>query len=572
MNGVTYEIIKDLKNYECKGDNFRVLYWLNNKWIEKPECVFDINKSSDKCVPSEECKYNLNGLYILSEDKSISEEGKGPILIYYDGESQTCNVFSKEEDSGIKKLDTIITYEGSEWNESDCSSKIGDGYIINSSNKKQVISCNSDNSVTVKNGSVEGEMKYYINKAGNKNTKRLIECKDNKECTTVYGDNGYYVYGGDVGVIRCIDEDCKIIKINEYDTKLFVNKGRDKDSKPLIECIKNKCSTSTASFVGYQITDDDGILIECISKTRCNEISDPIGYYLLSDGNGVIKCENDHCYRTFIGVYEIEYYINNGDDKNKKPIILCINKTCLTTKAPAIGYYLNSGEKSLSNGLIYCETTSNCYLVDGNEGTAYINQSENSNVDKNYSIIQCYNGKCEENYAINKLDYFIDGSSKDGDFYRNIIHVVNKSLISFEFMKNKYNMEDGYYINSVARGSLKDGIILCENKDNNTGKCRIITPEFGDSFKSGHDKFILCKRECKESELTDKNSSSVKYDNSLKFTKEANNIASGASKKEVESGKYFIDSATKKLVKCNENNVCNKVESSNGFYVYGEGE
>jgi len=521
----------------------------------------------------------------LYNSYELSNENIGTMVVKYSGFGSNCSVKNGAINNGILGIDNnVFVYFNNGWKKEVCQEAIGfeGGRMINSDNNKEVISCEiicndklykyGDPKVcyyirnTVSVGSNLGETRYYINKSGNKDSHGLIECEDNKDCITKYGYTGYYIYDQGNGIIKCEDGDCEfisitnnilkrkngeIININNMYDNIFLNKGSDKNTKPFIECKNNKCKSIAISNLGYYISDIESNLVKCESTDNCYYVyssgknKEPT-YYLHTKKDKVIRCNNQNRNCSYLYTnYNYNYFINNDSETSKeKPLIRCNDKTCENVEIPSEGYYLNSGEKKLDYAIINCSKTGNyCYLINGEIGVAYINQSESKQY-KNMIII-CYEDECENRYVFDDIEYYIDGGSKYGNYYKNIIQEIDGSLISFEFGNKRNEMVDGYYINSAMRGETTNGIILCETKN----YCKLITPEYSDTFRTGNNRYIKCNSVCMEQPLTlSLENKGYKY------------------YIDVDSIDYEYTVVSKKLRGCNDG-VCITIKNAFGYYL-----
>jgi len=173
--------------------------------------------------------------------------------------------------------------------------------------------------VNINNSSV----KYYLNNGDDKNEKPLIKCINNS-CSTTEGFTGGYLDSEKKNLYYCESTTvCKIISKNASATPVYyLNNDVEKSEKPLIKCNNSDCITTKPPNVGfYNMNSNTNKLIDC-NLIYCD----------------LIYCDSSTCNLQ----NSSKYYLNDGDDKLKKPLIECGRRNCVPVKAPYIGYYINS--------------------------------------------------------------------------------------------------------------------------------------------------------------------------------------------------------------------------------------
>ncbi|OUM65131.1 hypothetical protein PIROE2DRAFT_7937 [Piromyces sp. E2] len=345
-------------------------------------CIFSINGS--QCTPNEVCNNEPNGIYaVTSNGLLIGEKLSGNIIIKKD--TNTCTVLSENKDNytGFINGSEFFYKVDNKWNRRNCN-EIGEGYaVINSGNKKQVITKNCN----VINGSANQEKFYFLF-----NSNMIIKCKNNENCSVFSVWSGSY--NGGTGVVKCNSNSstsCGLIKNSSSHPKYYLNDGSDKGTKPLIKCAKGNCTNVTAS-VGYYLDIDyydyDGptLLIKCSSSTSCSPIYD-YNYYrnkLYENQNEdksypFIKCDGE-CKEYIPPSQNIpKYFAISGK------LAKYVNNSCKTISAT--GYFLNglktdNGQYSndkYNQALIYCPTSKFCEVQNG-KLFARLKNSDNSGI------------------------------------------------------------------------------------------------------------------------------------------------------------------------------------------------
>ncbi|ORX66687.1 scaffoldin, partial [Anaeromyces robustus] len=136
-------------------------------------------------------------------------------------------------------------------------------------------------------------------------------------------------------LIKCDANSCKVTSHSDEGIKgYYINKGTEKDAKPLIYCSgnsTNNCKVQEGTSGGYYVNagfdKSTNKLIHCTGTTSCESIQGSTGYYE-----------------------------NSGADNASNQLINCGN-TC-DTKAASIGYYLNMGDTT--KRIITCTAGTTC--------------------------------------------------------------------------------------------------------------------------------------------------------------------------------------------------------------------
>jgi len=462
---------------------------------------------------------------------------------------------------------------------------------------------------------------FYINNGDDLELKPIISCAEG-ECETIPGVIGGYFTDSNKNLIYCESETlCYEIPKNTSSVPYYyINNNDDKDNKPLIKCVEGKCVTEKASK-GYLI-DGQGIwLIHCSSSEVCNEVSkntslvskyylnngvdkntNPLircadsscetiigfkGFYINSDNINLIYCEsNTVCMEGEINTtYDSKYYINNGDDKNLKQIIKCVNSKCQTMEA-LMGYYVNSG----NNNLIYCETKTDCREGDINT-TSISKYYFNNGDDSHYNpLIRCISSSCTTTDA--SIGGYVNSANN------NVIYCTNSSNC-YEISANTSaapmyyaNRGDGTNVNAViscSSGScgtiaasigayvngLNNSVIYCETTKSciEVGLNTSSTPKY---YKNnGHDASINQLITCVSSSCQTTDASIGGYingiNNSVIYCKSYDSC-SEISLNTTSAPMYYInngyDKASKAIISCASSN-CQSMAAASGAYVNG---
>ena len=116
--------------------------------------------------------------------------------------------------------------------------------------------------------------------------------------------------------------------------------------------------------------------------------------YYKSHSNKLITCKNNGCTESEISSSYV-YYLNNGIDKEEKPLIECSNDRCSTKKTESSDvYYIHGGSNGLTKVLIHCtrsmnESSNECKTSVTTDDTIIHNDKDSS--------LSCSKLKCEYN-------------------------------------------------------------------------------------------------------------------------------------------------------------------------------
>jgi len=270
---------------ECKIDNTITVenltyrYYLNNGSDSTNKKLIECSSNSNSCstVTASTGYYLNSGNNLIKCNGENSCDSPSKIIIS-DGSFKYFINNGSDKDNTAKKLLIECSSGG-------CSSKEAsnnDGYYIHggtmgfSSTDALIIcdssKCNIDNTVTVE----DSTYRYYLNNGKDNINKKLIECSSDS-CSTVSASTGYYLNSGN-NLIKCNGENsCESpseINFNNGLFSYFINNGKDKDNKKLIECSKseNNCLTKIVASTGYYINSDN-TAIACIKDQECEEVT-----------------------------------------------------------------------------------------------------------------------------------------------------------------------------------------------------------------------------------------------------------------------------------------------------------
>jgi len=194
--------------------------------------------------------------------------------------------------------------------------------------------------------------KYYLNSDSDKNSKPLITVV-NKSCTTSEAKVGCFYVNNKLFCCKKFSgsDACKEYSLNTSSNPVYyMNIDSNKSSIPLLLCIIGSCS-ATKAITGVYVDPVSNGLIVCKSTTNC-----------ILDST---RPENK------------KYYLNFGSDKNEYPLIICKNNGCERTKAN-IGNYLNSFYNN--NVIYCQSSTCNEYIVNtSTEPIFYVNNGDDKN-------------------------------------------------------------------------------------------------------------------------------------------------------------------------------------------------
>ncbi|ORX84090.1 scaffoldin [Anaeromyces robustus] len=442
-------------------------------------------------------------------------------------------------------------------------------------NNKIGYRCNSNKLNVISKG-------YYLdsNKMNGSYHPYLIYCKAVNDCTYVTNPSDYYINSG-----------------HDNNSSKF-------DTDILIYCNNNSCKPVPCTSNSYYIAGNSDIInneyIYCSSSTQCE-------------------------YKKSLSE---SYYINSGQDKNKKALIKCVNGKCQSINANN-GYYINDK----SDELIYCDSGNNCSIIKASSGFYYTNNDtdgikkiiecttktnvscEKKKANNGYYIsntsnilIDCMSDKCKTIYATNgifrsattttttttTMNYKKRNSSiheRDTQVVYNIISCTNTGCHQLSaselaaipvctFERNKCFITTKYSINPSAVSSIKAGE-YCTNLDHSIiyfATDTVVTdPEIIDGTTSIY-----------TTTTTTTNCIEVTSEySSYYYTVNGNiyRINDGRITQETQSGYYFINIETNtlvngntieeynnpncKLFKCNDSS-CNIVEKPNTTTYYAD--
>jgi len=396
------------------------------------------------------------------------------------------------------------------------TTKASSGYFVIGTNN--VIKCTGTTACTEVDKNISSIPLYYLNSGSDKKLKPLIRCV-NGTCATINIAKGYYLNSANNGLINCLTTTTcsKVTQILEF--KYYINNGDN--TNLLITCTNNVCSTLTAS-VGYYIDGSNDNLIYCKNPYVCSKMakntlsiskyyinnggdkdSKPLidcvngsctttkaskGYYV--DGaNDLIYCENDSvCNKMMKNTSSLsKHYLNAGGDKASNPMIKCIKTGCTTLLAVA-GYYLD-GEKRLIN----CENSTVCHEVSINTSATPELYTDNGSDRDPKSLIKCVNGTCK---ILSSVGYHLD-EAKDLFYCTNIntCEKVDKNTSSTHI----------YYLNSSEDMDVKP-LISCAKRS-----CETITASVGGYFTDSTNNLIYCESETVCYEVAKNPSTTPKY-------------------------------------------------------------
>ncbi|OUM62337.1 hypothetical protein PIROE2DRAFT_11388, partial [Piromyces sp. E2] len=302
-----------------------------------------------------------------NSSSTLKESMKGNTLIKKSS-NNTCTVITNNNFIGLyKNWNLFMINRRGNWVIEECYD-IYDGYaIINAENRKQIII----ESCKIVNGSEEGQELYYI--AHYSSGETLIRCNNNEDCATTNIKTGYY--NTKEGILSCSrDNWCERLDVDSSTPKYFLNNGSNKSTYPLLRCINNKCTPVKAS-VGTYIN------------------SGYIGYFYYNDVGGIlINCSSSSTCETALGIKDAGY-LNQGDNKDKTPIILCNDsKNCYESNGSQYNIYVDGSS------------------INGSNFTKIIKKIDNSFVSFNFA---------NNSYSVNNR-YYLNGAIK-GDGYEHVI-------------------------------------------------------------------------------------------------------------------------------------------------------
>jgi hypothetical protein len=241
-------------------------------------------------------------------------------------------------------------------------------YIINSKNERvqsisgsidigksySLYTCSQSTKLCGKIQSCKEGTYFFDEKSG-----KGYQCSSNEispiDTAGCYVDSSYVVHKTlTPGVLQCEDNgSCvRYTPTNTY----FINAGVDNNTKALIYCASNTCETQVASIGYYRAEFGHSGVIVCTTSTNCK-----------------------------ISSLRYNFYLNNGEDKITKSIIVCSKGVNCETKHAYEGYYLIQENNNL---LINCKMPSSCEVEEGSTGY-YYNAANNYRPSDIETIIRC---------------------------------------------------------------------------------------------------------------------------------------------------------------------------------------
>ncbi|ORX49589.1 scaffoldin [Piromyces finnis] len=403
-------------------------YYINKSMSGTTDALF-------YCSATEICRKIIgNGFYVNAEDNSklISCDTNGCV------DKTTVADGDHFIDGGSKSSE-----ERDEYNKIiECTS------TSNDTDQTSTILCTSFYEISIADYYIDSSSK---NDDGNSFT-RLIECYGGI-CSTSTTANGIYINKGNKGItnllenaiISCIDGSCKIQ--NAENGTYYMNAGRSKDEKSIIECkTDNGCQTSIGT-VGYYIDSDKKSTGEGENVVKYNNM------IVCSYKSGEVSCESKNPSSESISGYYADGSMKDTTDTNGKTftqLIECTSSTC-TSSTVAEGVYVNKGVTgALNDALFYCDGES-CTMKSPDTNTYYMNAGSDKLGEEKKQIIFCdSNDGCIT--KVGTLGYYIDAnviSSIEGDeiaTYNNIIVCSNddNNIVNCE-SKTASEIESGYY-------------------------------------------------------------------------------------------------------------------------------
>ncbi|KAG4085849.1 hypothetical protein H8356DRAFT_963727, partial [Neocallimastix lanati (nom. inval.)] len=152
------------------------------------------------------------------------------------------------------------------------------------------------------------------------------------------------------------------------------------------------------------------------------------------------------------------YYENSGYDHDKKSLIHCSNKNCITVTAD-VGYYVAHGESN-NKGIIKCFTATSCIYSQVKNNINYVNAGSDKN---NSALIKCKKGKCTVAKA--KSGYFFTHTSTL------LIHCTSPtSCVEITPTVNYYeNADSSESSNTIINCVQNRKIVTCASETINNG-------------------------------------------------------------------------------------------------------
>ncbi|MBE6494091.1 MAG: hypothetical protein E7Z84_05745 [Methanosphaera stadtmanae] len=324
------------------------------------------------------------------------------------------------------------------------------GYVIDGSGNSQsnLIHCqNKGNECSILKTK---KSSYYVNSGYDSNTKSLISCNRNK-CTTEEAEIGFYLGHEDSGIIQCSSpSSCNFSQVKN--NIKYPNSGLSKKSNPIINCTSKGCSV-TKGRNGYFLTYVPSLLIHCYSASNCELMEPAVSYYDNAEAsdtnNSIINCE------------EIGSSINCSEEVTNN------------------GFYISS----TPNVIIRCRDKDSCKKVHVNNGifhgalkglNSYYKRSYDDS-DHNINNGNDANSSNTDDELENETDINRNHVSRDSEEVYGIIRcysgkcsvLSNEEVAAIpicEFNKNRCYITLNYSMMKSATTSIKAGEI-CTNED-----------------------------------------------------------------------------------------------------------
>ncbi|OUM62362.1 hypothetical protein PIROE2DRAFT_61949 [Piromyces sp. E2] len=364
---------------------------------------------------------------------------------------------------------------------------------------------------------------YYEDNGSERDPKSLIKCV-NGGCKVI-SSVGYYIDSNKLYYCKSSNSCDEVTKNTSSVPVYYLNNGDNMDSKPLIKCANSKCETITALVGGY-IKEKTKRLIYCESDTVCYEPSENttttpkyylnnggdkeskplikcdkngcvigvafVGYFIDGENNSLIHCENSTvCSGISSNTTSVDYYyLNSGVDKSSKPLIKCVNSKC-TSMTASTGYYLNS----TNNGLINCKSTNSCEEVSKNNSNIskyYLHNGSDKNIKP---LIKCNKNGCETIVAT--IGSYVNSAN-------NSLIYCDKGYSCKEGDKNTTDISKYYLNNGDDNGT--NPIIRCDKTN-----CTTMAASIGSYINSINNHVLYCEKTSICNEVTINNTSTPKY-------------------------------------------------------------
>ncbi|ORX52658.1 scaffoldin [Anaeromyces robustus] len=446
----------------------------------------------------------------------------------------------------------------------------GDAFVSNYEDLNGIVLCSIDQSdSTLKcqhtTGSPNG---YYLNSGGDNGTNQVINCADNN-CVTKSVNPGYYINANpseDKELIECKLDQCSFIKKDDAacpttftvgacykDSTLVFNKLENeelvstKDDLYVYATLRKFPSITTETSTLFRITPysverfiDSGVVVITSSNTLATDISENSSDILLFECStntklcvSVSSCTNNtYMYDTANhkalycknGKLQIKsengYYVDGSSVVNSKTpyLISCKDDVCTHILPTVSSYFVNAGEDSSTNALIYCNNNS-CNTVSASNGYYVANQQS--------GIINCSSSS--------SCDYKdVSGIGNNANFVNN---GNNKTTYALIYCNKKScvpkKAKNGYYFPDNA-----SSLIYCESSNN----CSVIIPTVNYYYYAD---------------------SSDNKNYIINCNKVSTSIV--CSKELADTGSYLTNQSNV-LITCSKNGSCKQVVAKPGYY------